>query len=145
VLGIRFNPDAARLVTITTRRTTLRDTETGRTVWSVANDLPDPVGWIFWSPDGRALSLVHGLNATEVLDVGTGERLAWFQTLNRAVTPVLAELYTPDLRIKSVVAQTTWDTRPVPQPDETRAAEILARTLRRTGLELRGVEVVAAP
>jgi WD40 repeat protein len=144
-LGIRFSPDMTRLVTVTTRSTTLRDTETGRTIWSVANDLPDQVTWIFWSPDGRALSLVHGLNATEVLDVSTGERLAWFQTLNRAVTPVLAELYTPDLLLKSVAAPTTWDTRPVPQPDETPAAESLARTLQRTGLEFRGVDVVAAP
>jgi WD40 repeat protein len=144
-LGIRFSPDMTRLVTVTSRSTTLRDTETGRAIWSVANDLPDTVTWIFWSPDGRSLSLVHGLNATEVLDVGTGERLAWFQALNRAVTPVRAELYTPDLRIKSVVAQTTWDIRPVPQPDETPAAESLARTLQRTGLEFRGVDVVAAP
>jgi WD40 repeat protein len=145
ILGLRFSPDMARLVTVTTRSTALRDTETGRTIWSVANDLPDGVEWIFWSPDGRALSLVHGLNATEVLDVGTGERLAWFQALNRAVTPVRAELYTPDLRLKSVAAERTWDTVPVPQPDETPAAESLARTLRRTGLEFRGVELVAAP
>jgi len=145
VLGTRFNPDTARLVTITTRSTTLRDTRTGQTIWSVANDLPDPVAWIFWSPDGRALSVAHGFNATEVLDVGTGERLAWFGALNRAVTPVRAELYTPDLRVKSVVAQTTWDIRPVPQPDETPAAESLARTLQRTGLEFRGVDLVAAP
>ena len=144
-LGLRVSPDMARLVTVTTRSTALRDTETGRTIWSVANDLPDQVEEIFWSPDGRALSLVHGLNATEVLDVGTGERLAWFQTLNRAVTPVLAELYTPDLRLKSVAAQTTWDTLPVPQPDETPPAESLARTLQKTGLAFRGVEVVAAP
>jgi serine/threonine protein kinase/WD40 repeat protein len=145
VLGMRFNPDTARLVTITTRSTTLRDTRTGQTIWSVANDLPDVVTWIFWSPDGRALSLVHGLNATEVLDVSTGERLAWFQTLNRAVTPIRAELYTPDLRLKSVAAETTWDTRPVPRPDEAPAAESLSQTLRRTGLEFRGVDVVAAP
>jgi tRNA A-37 threonylcarbamoyl transferase component Bud32/WD40 repeat protein len=144
-LGLRFSPDMARLVTVTTRSTSLRDTETGRTIWNVANPLPDAVQWIFWSPDGRALSLVHGLNATEVLDVGTGERLAWFQALNRAVTPVRAELYTPDLRLKSVAAATTWDTRPVPQPEETPAAESLARTLQRTGLELRGVELVASP
>jgi hypothetical protein len=144
-LGLLFSPDTARLVTVTTRSISLRDTKTGRTIWSVANDLPDHVGWIFWSPDGHALSLAHGLNATEVLDVGTGERLAWFQALNRAVTPALAELYSPDLRLKSVAAEKTWDTRPVPQPDETPAAESLARTLRRTGLEFRGVELVAAP
>ena len=144
-LGLRFSPDMARLATVTTRSTSLLDTEKGRTIWSVANDLPDIVEWIFWSPDGRSLSLVHGLNATEVLDVGTGERVAWFQALSRVVTPVRAELYTPDLKLKSVAAQTTWDTRPVPQPDETPAAESLARTLQQTGLAFRGVEVVAAP
>jgi hypothetical protein len=144
-LGLRFNPDMTRLVTVTTRSTALRDTETGRTIWSVANDLPDTADRIFWSPDGRALSVVHGFNATEVLDVGTGERLAWFGALSRAVTPIRAELYSPDLRVKSVVAQTTWDIRPVPQPEETPAAESLARTLQRTGLEFRGVDVVAAP
>jgi tRNA A-37 threonylcarbamoyl transferase component Bud32/WD40 repeat protein len=144
-LGLCFSPDMARLVTVTTRSTALRDTETGRTIWNVANDLPDRVDLIFWSPDGRALLLLHGWSATEVLDVGTGERLAWFQALNRAVTPVRAELYTPDLRLKSVAAEKTWDTRPVPQPDETPAAESLARTLQKTGLAFRGVEVVAAP
>jgi WD40 repeat protein len=144
-LGLRFSPDMAQLVTVTTGSIALRDTATGRTIWHVANDLPDAVDWIFWSPDGRALSVVHGLRATEVLDVGTGERLAWFQALTRAVTPVRAELYTPDLRLKSVAAATTWDTRPVPQPDEGPAAESLARILKRTGLTFRGVEVVAAP
>jgi len=145
VLGLRFSPDAAQLVAITTRSTTLRDTETGRAIWSVANALPDQVEWIFWSPDRRALLLFHGWSATEVLDVRTGERLAWFQTLNSAVTPIRAEFHSPDLKVKSVAAQATWDTRPVPQPDETPAAESLARILQRTGLEFRGVELVAAP
>jgi serine/threonine protein kinase len=145
LLGLRFSPEAAQLVAITTRSTTLRDTGTGRAIWSVANDLPNRVDLIYWSPDGRALLLFHGWNATEVLDVRTGERLAWFQTLNRAVTPIRAEFHSPDLKVKSVATQTTWDTRSVPQPDETPAAESLARILQRTGLEFRGVEVVAAP
>src|SRR5262249_37803140 len=138
-------PDMVRVVTVTTRSIALRNTESGRTIWSVANDLPDDRNEIFWSPDGRALSLVHEYHATEVLDVGTGERLAWFNTLNPAVRPVRAELYAPDLRWKSVVTETAWDTRPVPQPDGTPAAESLARTLQRTGLEFRGVDLVAAP
>jgi eukaryotic-like serine/threonine-protein kinase len=144
-LGLRFSPDAAQMVAITTRGASLRDTLTGRTIWSVANDLPDLVEWIFWSPDGRALLLFHGWSATEVLDVHTGERLAWFPTLNRAVTPIRAEFHSPDLKVKSVATQTTWDTRQVPQPDETPAAESLARILQRTGLAFRGVEVIAAP
>ena len=144
-LGLRFSPDAARMVAVTTRSTTLWDTGTGRAIWSVANDLPDLLDWIFWSPDGRALLLFHGWSATEVLDTGTGERLAWFQTLNRAVTPIRAEYHSPDLKVKSVAAATTWDTRSVPQPDESPAAESLARILQRTGLAFRGVDVVAAP
>jgi serine/threonine protein kinase len=145
IRGLEFGPDKVRLVTVTTGSITLRDTVSGRTIWSVANDLPDNVYEIFWSPDRRAISLLHGYHATEVLDAETGGRLAWFQTLNRAVTPVRAELYTPDLRWKSVVTEKAWDTRPVPQPDERPAAESLARTLQRTGLELRGVDLVAAP
>jgi serine/threonine protein kinase len=145
LLGFRLTPDPGRVVTATTRSISLRDCVTGRTVWSASNDLPDFVYPIFWSPDQRALVLVHGYNATEVLDAATGERLAWFQTLSRVVTPVLVELYAPDLRTKGVAAETTWDFRPVPQPDETPAAESLVRTLQRTGLEFRGVELVAAP
>jgi len=61
------------------------------------------------------------------------------------VTPIRAEFHSPDLKVKSVATQTTWDTRPVPQPDQTPAAESLARILQRTGLAFRGVEVVAAP
>jgi len=45
---------------------------------------PDQVDWIFWSPERGALLVFHGWSATEVLDVRTGERLAWFQTLNRS-------------------------------------------------------------
>jgi hypothetical protein len=63
----------------------------------------------------------RGWSATEVLDVRTGERLAWFQTLNRAVTPILAEFHSPDLKVKSSASQTSWDTRSVPRPDETPA------------------------
>ncbi len=89
--------------------------------------------------------LAHGLSATEVLDAASGERLAWFQGLSRVVTPVLAERYYPDLRMKGVVSETTWDFRSLPRPDDTAAAESLALTLRRTGLEFRGVDLVAAP
>jgi hypothetical protein len=80
-----------------------------------------------------------------VLDADTGERLAWFEALSRVVTPVRAEVYDNDLRGKGVVSTTHWERRPVPQPDEEPAAESLARTLQRTGLAFRGVELVAAP
>jgi hypothetical protein len=68
-----------------------------------------------------------------------------FQALRRAVTPVRAELYAADLRTKGVAAEKTWDVLPLPHPDETPADQSLARTLQRTGLQLRGVDLVAAP
>jgi hypothetical protein len=89
--------------------------------------------------------VTHGLSATEVLDTRSGERIAWFQGLPRGVTPVLAELYSADLRLKAVTEAETWDIFPVPQPDGAPADQALARTLQRTGLEFRGVELVAAP
>ena len=79
-----------------------------------------------------------------MLDASSGERLAWFQVPGRTVT-VAAELYSADLRVKAVTTQTSWEIRPVPQPDEETAAQSLARTLQRTGLAFRGVELVAAP
>jgi hypothetical protein len=116
----------------------------GAEIWKVREDVSEPVQ-VDWSPDTRAVLLKHGWIGTEVLDAATGERLARFPALSRAVTPVLAELYSPDLKVKAVSTLTTWEIRPVPQPDETPAPESLTRTLQRTGLELRGVDVVAAP
>jgi serine/threonine protein kinase/WD40 repeat protein len=146
LLGMSLTTDPGRLVTVTTKSISLRDCMTGRTLWNVSNELPDAVdGPISWTPDRRALLLAHGLSTTEVLDPASGERLAWFQGLSRVVTPVRAERYYPDLRMKGVVSDTTWDFRSLPQPDETAAAESLARTLQRTGLEFRGVDLVAAP
>jgi tRNA A-37 threonylcarbamoyl transferase component Bud32/WD40 repeat protein len=145
LLGFRLRADPCRLLTVTAPSISLRDCVTGRTIWTASNEVPDLVDLIYWSPDGRALLLNHGYNVTEVLDADTGERLAWFQQLSRVITPVRVEQYYPDLRMKGVAGDTTWDLRPVPQPDETPAAESLARTLERTGLEFRGVKLVAAP
>ncbi len=142
--NLNFSPDGSRLMTATTRSVTLREAATGRELWSVANELADNV-ISQWSPDGRTLSLRHGFSATEVVDPKSGERLAWFQTLPRVVSPVMSELYSHDVRLKALAAEKTWDIRPVPPPDETPAAESLARTLKRTGLALRGVELIAAP
>jgi hypothetical protein len=80
-----------------------------------------------------------------VLDVATGERIGWFQALRRVVTPVLAELYAPDLRSKGVAAERTWGTVPLSQPRDAPADQALAGVLKKTGLGFRGVELVAAP
>ena len=144
VRGLGFSPDSSQLVTVSSSSVTLRETVTGRELWKVSQDASQFVD-VKWSPDRRSLILKHGWIATEVLDAATGERLARFPGLSRAVTPVLAELYSPDLRVKAVSAQTTWEIRPVPPPDDRPAAESLAQTLRKTGLEFRGVDLVAAP
>jgi hypothetical protein len=142
---LRFNPDGSALLTISTRSLDHRDVTTGRTLWSAPNDLPDKVTSIQWSPHGDAVLVAHGSTATEVLDTGTGERVAWFPALPWTVTPVRNELYAPDLRTKAVVAQKTWEMLPLPQPDPELPEESLQRTLRKTGLQFRGVELVAAP
>jgi len=80
-----------------------------------------------------------------VLDAHSGERLVRSQTFARPVSAVASWQYSSDLRIKAVVAQKTWAYRAVPPPDPTSADESVARTLERTGLVLRGVELVAAP
>jgi hypothetical protein len=82
--------------------------------------------------------------AYEVLDVGRGAaRLVPGAEFCSHASPCRARH--PALRLKSVAAQMTWNTRPVPQPDEKPAAESLARTLEKAGLAFRGVEVVAVP
>jgi len=58
---------------------------------------------------------------------------------------VAAEIYSNDLRTKAVASMTHSEMRPMAQPDEEPAAQSLARTLRRTGLVFRGVQLVAAP
>jgi WD40 repeat protein len=142
---LQFDLDGTRLLVITDRSLTLREIASGRPLWSAPKALPDAVRQVVWSPDGRSIVLSHGLNATEVLDTGTGQRLAWFQTLRRVVTPVRAEVYAADLRSKGVAAERTWDVVPLPQPDETRADQSLARILEKTGLQFRGVDLVASP
>ncbi len=141
---LQFSPDPERLLTVTTRTISLWKAMAGRTIWSRPTDAPGIV-ISRWSPERRALILEHGYMATEVLDADTGERLAWFEALSRAVTPVGAEVYANDLRRKAVASMTHWERRPVPPPDEESAARSFARTLQRTGLVFRGVDLVAAP
>jgi len=141
---LHFSPDGKHLLAITTRYLTFWEVTGKRALWKAPKDLPEFVRSVAWSPDGRAVLVSHGLAATEVLDLGTGERVGWFQALPRSVTPVRAEVYGSDLRLKAVAAEKTWDQVWLPQPDQTAADQALARTLQKTGLEFRGVELVAA-
>jgi WD40 repeat protein len=141
---LQFSPDPEQLLTITTRTIRVWNLAERRAVWSRTNEAPSLVT-SRWSTERHALILEHGFLATEVLDVDTGERLGWFEVLSRVVTPVEAEVYTNDLRAKAVASETSCDYRLVPQPDEESAETSLANTLQRTGLELRGVQLVAAP
>jgi hypothetical protein len=141
---LQFSPDPEQLLTVTTRTISLWKAMAGRTIWSRPTDTLGGVR-SRWFPQRHALLLEHGYLATEVLDWNTGERLAWFEAPSRVVTPVRAEIYANDLRTRWAVSATHWETRPVPPPDEEPAAQSLARTLQRTGLAFRGVQLVAAP
>jgi len=57
----------------------------------------------------------------------------------------MASLVRPDFRVRLIASESNWDFRPLPEPVGDSAAESLASTLRRTGLALEGVEIVAAP
>jgi WD40 repeat protein len=141
--GLRFSPDSARLSSVTTGSIALWDAATGRSLWSVANAVPERLR-VTWSADGRALLVEYETLGTELLDAHTGERLARFRATKDFVSPARVWIQ-PDLGAQVVMTQTHWERRPLPQPDEEPAARSLARTLQRTGLAFRGVELVAAP
>src|SRR5262249_47350169 len=124
---LQFSPDPDELLMVTARTISLWKPMAGQTIWSRPTDTPGG-GNSRWSRERRALRVQHGYMATEVLDWDTGERLAWFEPQSRIVTPVRAEVYANDLRIKGVASATHWDNRIVPQPDEEPAAQSLART-----------------
>src|SRR5262249_41763043 len=142
--GFLFSPDGSRLLIASTRSTALWEAATGRAIWSVPSDVPEDVD-VGWSSDARAILLRYGWAALEVLEATSGERLAWFETLGPPVTPVRASIWQRDLRTQSVVSATGWEIRPVPPPDESPPDESLTRTLQRTGLAFRGVDLGAAP
>jgi WD40 repeat protein/tRNA A-37 threonylcarbamoyl transferase component Bud32 len=141
--GLWFSPDSARLASVTNGSIALQDAATGRLVWTVASELPDPINSLRWSADGRAFVLQYETLGTDVLDAGTGERLARFLA-GALVSPVAVTLQ-PDLQAKLIASDTRWERRPVPQPVTESPARSLARTLERTGLASQGVEIVAAP
>ena len=75
-----------------------------------------------------------------MFDSETGARLASFPA-----SGTMASIVRPDLRARLVATESNWDFRPLPQPTTESPKEDLARTLKRTGLVLDGVEFVAAP
>ena len=75
-----------------------------------------------------------------MLDTRNGARLGRF-----SANGVSASVLRPDLRAKLVASESNWDLRPLPAPVSDSPAEGLQRTLRKTGLALEGVEVVAGP
>jgi len=142
-IGVWFSPDSARIASFSTGSISLWDAATGRSIWSVASAIPDRLSDFRWSADGRALVLRFETLGTEMLDASDGQRLARFFTAG-GVSPAVVYLQ-PDLRSKLLITETHWDRRPLPQPDTESPAASLARILARTGLSLRGVDLVTAP
>jgi tRNA A-37 threonylcarbamoyl transferase component Bud32 len=136
---VSFNPDSRRLAVITSGSLSLCDAAAGRVLWTVPYITSDNHFAPRWSIDATALLVWDGLG-TDVFDTTTGARLARFPA-----TGAVASLVRPDLRVRLVASESNWDFRPLPEPDSVSATESLARTLRRTGLALEGVEIVAAP
>jgi len=136
---VSFSPDSRRLGVITSASLSLWDAAGGRALWSVSHTTPEHPFDAQWATDAGALLVRYALG-TEVLDARSGARVARFRA-----TGVAASVLRPDLRAKLVASESSWDLRPVPAPVSDSPAEGLRRTLRRTGLALEGVEVVAGP
>jgi tRNA A-37 threonylcarbamoyl transferase component Bud32 len=136
---VSFNPDSRRLAIITSGNLSIWDAAAGRALWTVPYVASENHFTPRWSVDAGALLVWDGLG-TDVFDAHDGERLARFPA-NGAMASVIR----PDLRVKLIASESSWDFRPLPQPASDSPAQSLARTLRRTGLALEGVEIVAAP
>ena len=143
-IQIRFSPDSSRLVVVTPERLSLWDVKSARALWTVSHPTTgDSSAGVSWTSDRRSILVRYPGLGTELFDTETGERLALFPTPG-SVLPVLT-LVSPDLRAQLRVSETGWELRPLPQPASDSPAESLEKTLRKTGLALQGVEVVAAP
>ena len=136
---VSFNPDSRRLAVITSGSLSLWDAAAGRALWTVPYVASENHFTPRWSVDAEALLVWDGLG-TDVFDAHGGERLARFPA-----DGAMASVIRPDLRVKLIASESSWDFRPLPHPASDSPAESLARTLRRTGLALEGVEIVAAP
>ena len=137
---IRFSPDSAQVAIVTSGSLSLWDAARGRAVWLVPHATPDLPNLLHWSVDQQALVVQYQGLGTELFDARSGERLARFSAVGN-----WASMLRPDLRAKVVVGPSSWDLRPVPQPVSDPPEESLAKTLRKSGLALEGVELVAVP
>jgi hypothetical protein len=137
---IRFSRDATQVAVASSESLSLWDVAAGRSVWLIPLATRDRPAEVRWSVDGQSLIVRYGSLGTELFDARTGERLARFPAARTSVS-----LLRTDLRAKLVIGSSNWELRPVPEPVNDPPGESLARVLRRTGLTLEGVEVVAAP
>jgi eukaryotic-like serine/threonine-protein kinase len=137
---VSFSPDSRRLEVITSASLSLWDAAAGWALWTVSHTTPGHPFEPRWSTDGGALIVQYGGLGTEVLDTHSGARLARFPATGAA-----ASVLRPDLRARLVASESNWDLRPLPPPVSDSPAMGLQRTLRKTGLALEGVEVVAGP
>ena len=138
--GIRFSPDSTRVAVVASGRVILLDAMTGRVLWRTSSATADtPVG-LGWAIDTAALLVRYQGLGTELFDAKNGDLLARFPSFG-----TFGSIIRPDLRARLVMSEPNWDLRPLPQPVSDAPGEGLARVLRRTGLALEGVEVVAAP
>jgi hypothetical protein len=143
-IKLKFSLDSSRLAVVTAERLSLWDVKSAQALWAVSHPTTgDSTVEVGWTPNRRSLLVRYPGLGTELFDAETGERLALFPTL-ASVSP-MSTLMSPDLRAELTVSETGWELRPLPQPASDSPTEGLEKTLRKTGLALQGVEVVAAP
>ena len=143
-IQVTFSPDSSRLAVVTPERLSLWNVRSAQALWAVSHPTTgDSNVEVGWTPDRRSILVRYPGLGTELIDTETGERLALFPAPG-SVLPMFT-MVSSDLRARLSVSETGWELRPLPQPASDSPAEGLEKTLRKTGLALQGVEVVAAP
>jgi len=135
-----FSPDSRQLGVVTTGSVSVWDAAEGQALWTVLHSTSDKPFELHWSVDERTLMVQYEALGTELIDARTGDWLARLPGTRAGVLTVR-----PDLGAKVVNNEANWELRPLPGPARDSPAESLASTLKKTGLALKGVDVVAAP
>jgi tRNA A-37 threonylcarbamoyl transferase component Bud32 len=137
---VEFAADSRRLAVITTASVSVWDAASDRVLWTVGQSSPDQPADLHWSAKSESLIIGFEGLGTDLLDSANGTRLAHFPA-NGQELPMIS----PSLRLQLVVSTSNWELWPLPEPAKEPPADGLARILRKTGLALEGVEIVAAP
>ncbi len=137
-----FSDDGTRVAVDTLATISVWDIGRLRPIWQVRNFSSVAQG-LRWSSDDSALMVFYDSQGTSLMDSGTGERFANLM-VTKAAANRAEEIALPSLRYRISRGDGAWEMWPLPAPDDGPPRASLMRVLSEAGLEMRGVELVAA-